>query len=180
MPTPFQTALADTLDIEGGYSDHPSDRGGATRYGITESLARAYDYEGAMSELPFETAERIYQEHFWEFMRLERVAVVDAALAEEVFDTAVNVGRGRAGTWFQRLLNALNRKESIYADIAVDGAIGPVTLRAFQAYVDYRGDEGIDVFKKGFNALRGEHYIALAEADGDQEAFVFGWLRTRL
>ena len=29
------------IEREGGYVNHPSDRGGATKYGITEAVARA-------------------------------------------------------------------------------------------------------------------------------------------
>ena len=43
--------LETLLGKEGGYTDHPSDRGGPTNWGITEKVARAYGYTGDMREL---------------------------------------------------------------------------------------------------------------------------------
>ncbi len=37
---------------EGDYVNHPADRGGATRWGITEVVARQNGYDGAMRHLP--------------------------------------------------------------------------------------------------------------------------------
>ena len=34
--------IDELIDREGGYSDHPQDRGGATRWGVTEAVARAF------------------------------------------------------------------------------------------------------------------------------------------
>ncbi|WP_375250787.1 glycosyl hydrolase 108 family protein, partial [Sphingomonas sp.] len=36
------------IDREGDYADRADDRGGATRFGITEAVARANGYAGAM------------------------------------------------------------------------------------------------------------------------------------
>ncbi|HGV4401999.1 TPA: glycosyl hydrolase 108 family protein, partial [Klebsiella pneumoniae] len=36
------------LGKEGGYVDHPSDKGGPTRWGITQTIARAHGYTGDM------------------------------------------------------------------------------------------------------------------------------------
>lgn len=58
------TLIEDVIDREGGYVDHPADRGGATRYGITQAVARAEGYTGAMRDLPRALAARIYRRHY--------------------------------------------------------------------------------------------------------------------
>jgi lysozyme family protein len=40
------------LGKEGGYVDHPSDKGGPTRWGITQTTARAHGYTGDMRTCP--------------------------------------------------------------------------------------------------------------------------------
>jgi lysozyme family protein len=37
----FDSAFQKVIMVEGGYSDHPSDTGGKTQFGITEAVARA-------------------------------------------------------------------------------------------------------------------------------------------
>jgi lysozyme family protein len=34
--------IEEVVAREGGYSDHPADEGGATRWGVTEAVARAH------------------------------------------------------------------------------------------------------------------------------------------
>ena len=52
----FDKAFDHTVGKEGGYSNHPSDRGGETMWGITIAVARDYGYSGNMREMPVETA----------------------------------------------------------------------------------------------------------------------------
>ena len=59
---------------ECGFSDHPADRGGATRWGITERVARANGYAGDMRALPRATAAGIYRRLYWEAPGYDRVA----------------------------------------------------------------------------------------------------------
>ena len=40
------------IEREGGYVDHPADKGGPTCFGITQAVARAQGYAGPMRELP--------------------------------------------------------------------------------------------------------------------------------
>lgn len=53
------------LDREGGYVNHPADRGGPTGFGITEAVARANGYRGAMRALPRDEAAAIYRRLYW-------------------------------------------------------------------------------------------------------------------
>ena len=53
--------IEELIEREGGYINHPADKGGPTRFGITEAVARAHGYAGAMSDLPREEAAAIYR-----------------------------------------------------------------------------------------------------------------------
>ena len=67
--------LVDALiEREGGYVNHPADRGGATNFGITEAVARAHGYGGAMRELPRREAVAIYRRLYWLRPRFDQVA----------------------------------------------------------------------------------------------------------
>ena len=44
--------LNELIRREGGYVNNPADRGGATKYGITEAVARQNGYKGHMKDLP--------------------------------------------------------------------------------------------------------------------------------
>ena len=57
----IERMLDELVEREGGFVDHPADRGGATRYGITEAVARAHGYRGAMRQLPRAEALNIYR-----------------------------------------------------------------------------------------------------------------------
>lgn len=168
------------IDREGGYVHHPADRGGPTRYGITEATARADGYGGALRALPRARAAAIYRRLYWFGPGLDRVAELAPALAAELFDTGVNMGPPVAIGFLQRALNALNRGASDYPDIAMDGCIGPRTLAALTAFLDRRAPLGETVLLRAVEALQGERYLSLAERRPANEAFLYGWLANRL
>lgn len=168
------------LGREGGYVNHPHDRGGETIWGITVAVARDNGYTGPMRSMPRSEAVRIYRQRYWIAPRFDRVAALSAPVAEELFDTGVNMGPAVAAQMLQRCLNALNRQQTDYADLKADGQIGPATLGALQAFLRIRGREGERVLLKGLNALQGERYIDLAERRPANEAFVYGWLKERV
>src|SRR5689334_18971880 len=60
----FDSVFTTTLALEGEYSDDPNDSGGATRYGVTERVARANGYTGPMRELPLADARRIAKSQY--------------------------------------------------------------------------------------------------------------------
>ena len=180
MPLSFDICFARVLGLEGDFSDDPSDSGGATRYGITEHVARSNGYTGDMRELPLETAKKIYRREYWDRLSLDAVALLSSRIAEELFDTAVNCGQGVAGQWLQRSLNVLNRQGKDYPDLLVDGDIGKRTVEALGAYLGHRGQRGELVLLRALNALQGAHYIGLAEKRQKDERFVNGWFLNRV
>jgi lysozyme family protein len=172
--------IDELIEREGGFIDHPADRGGPTRWGVTEANARASGYRGAMRDYPRAAAASLYRARYWIAPRFDAVADRAPRLAAELFDTGVNMGPAVAARFLQRALTALNRNGRDYADIAADGRIGPATLAALSAFLRYRGAGGERVLLKAVEAMQGERYLRLAEQRPANEAFLYGWLANRL
>lgn len=176
---PIDDLIDDVIRREGGYSNHPADRGGPTRYGITERVARDAGYQGPMASLPRSVAAAIYRDLYWQRPGLDRLAEQAPQLAEEMFDTAVNMGAGVAVAFLQRALNALERG-SEGAPLALDGTLGPQTLGVLRRFLQARGATGEKVLIRAVDSLQGAKYLALAEKRPANRAFLFGWLANRL
>ena len=119
----YDDALRRVLAHEGGYTDHPSDPGGPTNFGITIHDYRKYRKPDAtaadVKAMRLADAKAIYRAKYWDAMRCgELPAGVDYA----VFDYGVNSGIGRAPKVLQRVVG-----------VPDDGRIGPVTLAAVRA-----------------------------------------------
>ena len=175
-------AMIDALiEREGGYVNHPADKGGPTCFGITEAVARANGYRGAMRNLPRDEATAIYRRIYWLRPRFDQVAKRSSRVAAELFDTGVNMGPAVATTFLQRALTALNRTGKDYADLTPDGRVGPMTLHALDALFASRGRRsGETVLLRALEALQGERYLRLAERRPANEAFLYGWLANRI
>ena len=96
--TPFDKALSFVLGNEGGYSNDPDDRGGATNLGITQStLDRARrqmpDLPEKVEDLTREPAAEIYRVLYWEASKAD---MMPYPLSTLHFDAAVNHGEGRS------------------------------------------------------------------------------------
>lgn len=173
--------IDELIEREGGYVNHPADKGGPTCFGITEAVARAHGYAGAMRDLPREEAEAIYRRLYWLRPRFDQVARRAARVAAELFDTGVNMGPAVATTFLQRALTALNRNGRDYPDLVPDGRVGPRTLAALDSYLEARGRRGGEtVLLRALEALQGERYLRLAERRPANEAFLYGWLANRI
>jgi lysozyme family protein len=93
----YADALAGVLKHEGGYSDHPSDPGGPTNFGITLADVRRYVKPNATAQdvraLSLAQAKGIYRTRYWDVLRCDELPRgVDYA----VFDYGVNSGPARA------------------------------------------------------------------------------------
>ena len=114
----FDQAFDVLLGHEGGYSNHRSDPGGETMWGITARVARANGFTGDMHDLPRDMAKEIYRAKYWDAVMADRLP--DSARFT-VFDAAVNSGPRQAIEWLQRCL-----------DVGEDGVMGPLTVDAAQ------------------------------------------------
>jgi lysozyme family protein len=172
--------IAEVIAREGGYSDHPADRGGPTNMGITREVARDNGYYGDMKALPRALAEALYRRLYWDQPGFAFVAEISWPVGAELFDTAVNMGAPTATGFLQRALNALNRNQQDYPDLKIDRVVGARTLAAVKRFRAIRGPSGDAVLLKALEALQGERYIALAESRPANEAFLYGWLANRI
>lgn len=165
---------------EGGYVDHPNDRGGKTNWGVTEVVARAHGYRGDMAKMPRRFAEGIYRARYWQDPKFDAVAEFFPKAAIELFDTGVNMGTGVAARFLQRSLNLLNRGGKAWPELTVDGRIGAMTLDACRRYQVARGKAAEPVLVKCLDGLQLARYVEIAEARPSQEDFFFGWVAHRI
>jgi lysozyme family protein len=168
------------LGREGGYSNNPADTGGPTMWGITERVARRSGYTGPMNALPRDTAKDIYFNEYVRTPGFASIMSVSESIAEELVDTGVNMGPGVASLFIQECLNGLNNLGRDYPDIKEDADVGPATVTALKAFLAKRGKEGEAVLLKALNCLQGARYIELERRRSADEAFLYGWLRTRV
>ncbi len=136
--------IDELIEREGGYVNHLADKGGPTRFGITEAVARAHGYGGPMALLPREEAAAIYRRLYWLRPRFDEIAKRTPRVAAELFDTGANMGPAVATTFLQRALTALNRNGKDYPDLVPDGRAGDRTLAALDAFLEARGRRGGD------------------------------------
>ncbi|MDM0047944.1 glycoside hydrolase family 108 protein [Variovorax sp. J22R115] len=180
MPTAsFADSLPFILRWEGGYVNHPADPGGATNRGVTQKVYDAWRQKQGQSaqdvrQLSDAEMRSIYETNYW---RPARCDTLERKLDVAHFDTAVNMGVGRAVRFLQAALGC-----------QVDGAFGDGTLRAVQqcndlakTLVNYCNEREafydrlvvtnpkLAVFRKGWNnrlnALRKEVGLPGYEAD---------------
>ncbi|MEI8142876.1 MAG: glycosyl hydrolase 108 family protein [Chitinophagia bacterium] len=114
----FKLAHKNTLSWEGGYVDMPEDNGnwtGAKRgigvlIGTNKGITawRLKDYLGRtptvdeMKNLSDEVAEAIYKQHYWGLIKGDEI--IDQDIANDIYDSAVNMGPYRSIVLAQRTL----------------------------------------------------------------------------
>lgn len=94
----FSKALDFVLAREGGYSNDPDDRGGATKYGISSKAYPDVD----IKNLTIAAATAIYHKDYWDANWCDQMPYW-AGFA--VFDTAVQMGRHHAVICLQKTAN---------------------------------------------------------------------------
>jgi lysozyme family protein len=177
----FSESFSRVIGLEGHYVNDPADAGGETMYGITRKTARRFGYLGDMRQLPLVVAQDIYRAGYWDRMRLDDVMMVGGSrIADELFECGVNIAPGKAASFLQRALNAFNLGGKHYADVVVDGAIGPATIEALRVFIVRRQILGERVMLTALNAQQGAYYLERTEERPQNESFAFGWFANRV
>ena len=173
----FKRALRFVLGNEGGYSNDPLDRGGATNMGITQSTLDRARREGigrlpqSVKDLKREQAEEIYRILYW---RASRAEALPYPLCVLHFDAAVNHGVGGAGKLLQKTLNNYAQKAGLNVRVDVDGAVGPKTLSALCQCLDLTGN--VPLICEIYCNEREKFYHSIVENNPSQVKFLRGWL----
>jgi lysozyme family protein len=156
----LESALKFVLRWEGGFVDHPNDPGGRTNKGVTQKV---YDGWRARQGLARQDVKliadtevhAIYATDYWLPPRCDRL-VTPLDLVQ--FDTAVNMGVGRAVRFLQGA-----------AGCGVDGDFGPGTERAVAGC-----DAGTLV--ADYCKRREAFYVGLAQKNPRLAVFLKGWM----
>lgn len=150
----FQKCLEEILRWEGGYSDHPHDKGGVTNRGVTKAtyqhwLGRKVSDE-EMKNLTVEDVRPVYEKLFWKALRCDELpSGVDLCC----FDFAVNAGVSRSAKLMQSIVGANPDGIIGKQTIGLISKENPVELiREFQRYRRefYRKLKTFSIFGKGW------------------------------
>ena len=196
----FSQAHAPVAVWEGGYANHPNDRGGETLCGIARRchpglvLWKLVDAE--KDHPSFRQGSAAFTRHLRQIPGLlEQVTAfyrnlfnslglasddIPQDLANEMYEQVVNLGQGGHTRYLQRICNAFNynkkAKAALFPDLQEDGALGNRTRAALRVLIEKRTTQAVLVH--ALNAAQAMHYVNLAARDETQRCFLDGW-RTR-
>ena len=161
--------ITDILVREGGFVDHPADRGGPTKFGVTQKTLSAWLGRPATIEdvrdLEEGTARRIYEKNYFLAAGLDQLP---PALQAQAFDIAINSGPRRAIKLVQAVIN-----QTGFGPVQRDGIMGPKTAEAAAKAAEHLGQ----ALGNALADERAKFYQRIVAADPSQAAFLKGWLR---
>lgn len=175
----FQEAYNITMGNEGGYSNNPADSGGETWKGVARNYHPTWNGWVIVDQIKATNPSNLnqalaanaqlnadvdsfYEQNFWNPVGLNSINCQQ--VANQLFDSAVNMGTGTACKFLQQAINTLQP-----GAVTVDGIVGPATIAA----ANKQNDEAL------YNAIcniRKQRYEAIVAANPSQSIFLNGWL----
>ena len=159
----FERALAAVLEAEGGYVFHPSDKGGPTNKGITQTVYDTWRMTHAkptrsVREIDDMEIAAIYRTQYWRPAGCDHLP---EKLALVHFDAAVNHGVRRAIKLLQRTVEA-----------SPDGVFGNKTMEAVANQLAFVTEPSLIMI---YLDERAEFYDRIVDRDPSQSVFLKGW-----
>ncbi len=168
MPKSIEAMIDDVIRREGGFTDHPADRGGPTNFGITQkTLARYLGRKVTRDDvrhLSRALAAEIYRRRYYLEPRIDTAPGDTRAF---LFDSAVNHGPRRAVRFLQEVCNAAG-----FGRLSVDGLLGPATRRQAHAASAAMGPWLLAALAEE----RRMFYRLIVDRDPSQRVFFKGWM----
>lgn len=161
----FEGFAGKILRLEGGFVNHPADKGGPTKYGVILSTWKQYgydkDHDGDIDaedirELTEADARYIAKKVFWDFFQAD--FILNQSIAEFIVDWGYNSGRVTVAKKLQKLLN-----------VTADGLIGVQTLNAINCTDQQNLFDALKVARRVF-------IDNIVEQRPDQSVFHKGWI----
>jgi lysozyme family protein len=179
MTPSFNRAYERTKNFEGGWSDHPSDRGGKTKYGLTEATWKKINKGKPpcpIADITQEQAKAVYWEHYWRIPGIDKLdqASIPQVILSELFDSSVLHGPNMAIEWLQESYNLLRRWD--VPALRRDGICGVKTRAAIITHC-LRGNDYAYSMLATMRYLRGTFMVSLTERDETQKVFLNGWMK---
>lgn len=184
FPNSYLYAFEFLIQHEGGFVNHARDRGGATKYGLTQNwinaLLKQKDeqtlvirsvlgltnadniHANRIKLISKDQAKQIYYELWWKMYHFDLIE--SDLIAIKLFDISVNIGPDTAILKLQNILN-----KSFKHSLRLDGVIGIKTASAVA-----RTNE-----KQLYGAYKSElisYYFDVVHSNPRQEQFLQGWL----
>lgn len=160
--------IEDILIREGGFVNHPADRGGATNFGVTQTTLSAWRGHPVTVEdvrsMTLNEAREIYEANYFLKPKIDRLPGLVQPL---VFDMSINHGPGTAVKLLQNVLRDNGHTCS------VDGGVGDETIRCTQAAADALGVSLVNLLVD----RRVQFYEQIVKRNASQEVFLKGWMR---
>ncbi len=190
----FDIAYAPLKDFEGGFDNDPDDRGGETYAGIARNFFPRWQGWKIIDQIKKSNAgkkaisaackkDHLLQDYVRGWYKTNwfdalGIGELPQALANEIFEQGVNMGKAGSGKKVQIICNAYNYlsgAKKLFVDLKVDGAIGPKTLAALKIILTNKANA--ESLVHALNCMQGAHYLELAAKKFSQRKYVAGWMK---
>lgn len=161
--------ISKIIQAEGGYVDHPHDKGGPTKWGITQKTLSLWRGKN-MTKADVQALTKFDAISIYYFKYYVKPGINELAqpIQPIMLDMSINHGHVNAIKMLQRTLNRFG----YLPDTGIDGLIGFNTLKAVREALL----ELADIFIFALVDTRIAFYKAIINQDPSQKVFEKGWL----